>query len=301
VLIKKTALAIFCMASMASCYAATATSDNSIDYGIVPYSAPVGSISAPYTLTVSCTAGQTLKIEPNAGSNGFLILSLTREGVANGSASQYFLNSGTVMKSSAPASLINTTCTGSAQIFNLTAVLSGSTTPGSLAAFNKAGIMSFSGRFMKVTVGGVSTLTPSQTINGEIKGLCAANVGDFPLGIIPSPTSATSYTIKTVLTSRCDSGLSGTAAIDSDGTTWTLGGGLCTDVFSPPRPDNPAKACFTIKQFGATNPVNIGVTNNLYPFVGTGDWVSYELAATVTIPANTSGEVNKVLNIKLRY
>lgn len=298
---KKTALAIFCMASMASCFAGTAASDNSIDYGVVPYSAPVGSITAPYTLTVSCNAGQTLKIEPNAGSNGFLTLSLTRDGVANGSASQYFLNSGTVMKSSAPASLINTTCTGSAQIFNLTAVLSGSTTPGSLAAFNKAGIMGFSGRFMKVTVGGVITMTPSQTINGEIKGQCSATAGDFPLGLIPAPLSATPYTIKTYLTSKCDSGLSGTVAIDSDGTAWTLGGGLCTDVFSPPRPNNPAKACFTIKQVGAINPVNIGVTNNLYPFIGTGDWVNYELAATVTIPANTSGEVYRDLNIKFRY
>lgn len=285
--------------------AAVTFNDQSINFGSVPFTTQpglAGQAQVPITIIVNCTSGATLKIEPNAGSNGNMVVNMTKEGVPNGTQHVYFYSGSTLMKSSVPSSLINTTCTGTNQTINLTAVISGTTQPGTAVALNKAGIITFTGKLFKVTVGGSMSYSANQTISGSVDVNCLPpSVGNMSLGTIAAQATTNNQQVTTILRVTCDSGATYTIAGDSDSSTWNYNLGMCADLFSPPQPSNPALVCLKIKQSGAGSFQNLGVSNYLYPGVGTGSEQQYELQANVTIPANATGILHKVINIKIVF
>ena len=285
-------------------FAAVTITDQPINFGLVPFTTPpglAGQGQVPVTLIVNCTSGQSLKIEPNAGSNGYLTVNMTREGSANGTQYVYFFNGTSLMKSSVPGSLVNTTCTGTNQTFNLTAVISGTSQVGTAVALNRTEVISFSGKFFKVTVGGVVNYSSNQSISGSVVASCSPSIGNLTLGIIPAQGVSNTQQVTTFFRVTCDNGVPYTVAADSDASTWIYNSGLCADLYSPPQPANPALVCMKIKPSGAGNFQNLGVTNNLYSNIGTGTEQGYEIQANVTIPANTAGTLHKIINLKITF
>jgi hypothetical protein len=284
-----------------SAYAANTVSDQPVIFGNVDFTSSVGSATIPVNVTFTCTSGVAYSLKPNASSSGNINIALLREGVSNGNAYMYLLNPGGVlMRSGVPASLVTGTCTGAAQSVTLTAVISGSTTVGSLVALNKTGAFSQSTQLLQLT-SGATVLSPAQQISGEIIGHCTANATPLSFGNMIQSNSATSYTIGASVSVTCDNNLTYILKPHNNGADFTLSGGMGVDVSSPPRPADPAELKLYIRLNGTQTWAQWGVTSYTKTAVGNGVNQTYDVRGDLFLSANWHGTINKTLMFNVTY
>lgn len=283
--------------------AACTIQDQPINFGTVAYSAPVGTITTPVTVTVTCPSGEAFTIKPNAASGGNLILTVLREGVNNGTQYLYFLNpGGTLMKSGAPASLVSGVGTGAPQSFNLTAVMSGNTSSGTLLAVNKTGVFSATMKLLQVT--STTTVTSAnQTVNGDIEGQCTISSGNMSYGTIPTMATSQTITSATNINVTCDNSLAYTMLSDSSNARWTYNAGMSIDVAYPPRPADPATFKLDIRPLGggAGSWTTWGPSSGSKTSSGTGSTQTWEVRGTLTISANWTGVISSTIYPKIVF
>lgn len=279
--------------------AACTVRDQALSFGNAAYTSPAGSVSVPVVVTVNCPAGQAYTLKPNSpfSTTGNFNIPLVREGVANGNQYLYILNpGGQIMKSAVTGTLITGTGTGADQTYNVTAVLSGATSAGSLLQFNKTGVFSISLQLFSV-VGGGTVFSTAQLVSGEVIGMCEIGaVGALSYGTMPSPSISTTYTASTTIQVRCDNTLAFTLLPDNNSSRWTLDSGMGIDVANPLRPSDPAKLRVYIRNSGTSIWANWGVTSNTKPGIGSAAYQSFDIRGDLTLSPNWHGTVGSILN-----
>lgn len=283
--------------------AACTVTDQVINFGVVAFSAPVGTIALPVTVTVNCSAGENYTLKPNASSSGNITIQMTREGVANGNSYMYFLNtSGVLMRSGNPASLITGVGTGGNQTYNLTAVLSGSTVAGSLVVINKTGTFNSTAKLFQLT--STTTVTSgNQQVTGDVEGQCTISSGNMAYGTIQALGIAQNIVASTNINVQCDTNLVYIMMPDSTSTRWIYNSGMSLDVANPPRPADPALFRIDIRPLGggAASWAQWGPSSNTKTSAGTGALQTWEVRGTLSLSANWQGDINATIYPKIIF
>lgn len=289
-----------CFAASALLTEAATITDQPVNFGIVEYSAAAGTTKIPINVTINCTAGQAFTIKPNSSSSGNMSIYVYREGIQNGYQYSYALNqSGVIMRSSVPSSLVTGTCTGADQVFPLYIALSGSSTVGSLLAFTKAGQFSASMQLFQLTTTS-TVLSAAQEVTGEIKGRCAfGSTGTLNFGQMPQKSTAMTYVSTTQISFTCDNTLTSLFRPHDDISKFTLAGGSGIDVSFPERPANPAQLTLEIKSSGAGTFGTWDMNTYKKTTVGTGSSQSFDIRGTLSLSPNWVGVIKKDLNVNL--
>lgn len=276
--------------------------DQIINFGKAAYSSAVGAVTVPITVTVNCPSG-AYTLKPNSASLGYFTIPVYREGMANGNQYMYILNpGGQIMKPITPATLITGTGNGTDQTYNLTAVLSGNTSPGNLAGFSKAGAFSITNFQLFAVVNGTTSFSAAQSISGEIVGYCEiSSVGALAFGVFNAPAMQTVYNAVTSVQVKCDSNLAYVFKPDDNPTRWTLDSGMALDVSNPPRPASPAKLAMFIKTTGASIWGQWGANTNFYNGLGNGTYQTFDIKGELTLAANWHGDIGAILKLNLVF
>jgi hypothetical protein len=276
--------------------------DQVINFGQAAYSSAVGAVTVPVTVTVNCPSG-SYTLKPNSASLGYFTIPVYREGAANGNQYMYILNpGGQIMKPLTPATLITGTGNGTDQTYNLTAVLSGTSSPGNLTAFTKTGAFSITNFQLFAVVNGTTSFSPAQSLSGEIVGFCEISaVGSLAFGTFNSPTVQSIYNAVTTIQVRCDNNLAYVLKPDDNPSRWNLDSGKALDVSSPPRPADPAKLAMYIKTTGSSVWGQWGANSNFYNGVGNSTYQTYDVKGELTLSANWHGTIGSILKVSLLH
>ncbi len=297
------AIVIFLMFLSCQAQAVVCTvKDQVINFGQAAYSSAVGAVTVPITVTVNCPSG-SYTLKPNSASLGYFTIPVYREGVANGSQYMYILNpGGQIMKPLTPATLITGTGNGTDQTYNLTAVLSGNTSPGNLAGFSKTGAFLITNFQLFAVVNGTTSFSAAQSISGEIIGFCEISaVGALAFGTFNAPTVPSVYNAVTTIQVRCDNNLAYVLKPDDNPSRWNLDSGKALDVSNPVRPADPAKLAMYIKTTGSSIWGQWGVNSNFYNGVGNSTYQTYDVKGELTLSANWHGVIGSILKISLLH